>query len=83
MFVKTQLKFNKLRFEVTKYIKVIQKQFHEHVEVFMKCHAHCSLVNWQNILQFKRHDYPSKCSPICNEGSLIFVFRGDRYLMIT
>jgi len=35
-FAKTQLKFGKVCFEITEYTEIIQKQFHEHLEVFMK-----------------------------------------------
>jgi hypothetical protein len=70
--------------EVIEYIEVIQEQFHEHLEVFTKCHIHCPLVGWSNIFQAKGHDYPiNKCSLICNEGIFEPIFWGNHYLMIT
>lgn len=51
-------------------------------EVFTKCHIHCLLVSWWNIIQSKWHDYLNKCSPIYDEGNFVLVFWGDCYLMI-
>ncbi len=69
--------------KVVEQTKIVQEQFHEHLEVFMRCHTQYLLVGGWSILQPKGHDYLNKCSQISNEGSIVLVFQGDHDIMIT
>jgi hypothetical protein len=44
-FVKTQLEFTQMCFQITKNIKIIQKQLHEHTKIFLESHIDSLLVS--------------------------------------
>jgi hypothetical protein len=69
--------------KVTKNSKIILKDLHEHINVFMESFGDYPLIGMQSIFDLKRHYNQFKSPPISNKGDFVLVFRCYGNLMVS
>jgi hypothetical protein len=82
-FQKTKSYFIYVSFHTIENCKIIQKDIHEYINVFMKCFFYSTLINQWTIFHSKWHHYPNKCFPINSKSSFVLIFQCNGYLIIS
>lgn len=62
--------------------KIIQKRFHEIIQVIHEHLIHHSLIGRWCILEARGHHHPHKGPPIYNEGRFVMVFKSYLDLVV-